>query len=148
MGTQTRILSRPCLPWGGTFNRVSGYGTRYLQSRTVNAHRWAFIEAVGDPGPELQIDHLCFNRICVELTHLEAVTNQENARRAYAYCRKGLHEMSGTNKVVTSVGRNKCRACHNEWKRRNYRTTERARRIERKAEKQRLESNAIAIAAG
>jgi hypothetical protein len=33
----------------------------------------------------LEIDHLCYQRDCVEPTHLEFVTHGENIRRAVAY---------------------------------------------------------------
>lgn len=100
-----------CLIWSGSL-RSDGYGT--LGGTT--AHRAAYIAFVGDPG-KLCVDHLCRNRGCVNVFHLEAVTLAENTRRAYrdwTHCTKG-HEFTPENVVYR--GRNKrrrCRTCRNE----------------------------------
>lgn len=70
-----------CAQWIGC--RMSGgYGTFTFEGRHIYAHRFAYIAAFGAIPPGLQIDHLCRNRACVRIDHLEAVTPEENGRRA------------------------------------------------------------------
>lgn len=66
-----------CLVWvGGRFN--TGYGVLKYQGRSQPAHRVAWILSVG-PIPEgMFLDHKCFNRSCVELSHLRVVTPKQN----------------------------------------------------------------------
>lgn len=45
------------------------------------AHYQAYESLHGSIPAGLTIDHLCRNKRCIEPTHLEAVTNEENARR-------------------------------------------------------------------
>jgi len=63
-----------------------GYGRFWDASARCNrlAHRVAlgFRQALSD---EMQVDHLCRNRICVRPDHLEEVTQQENIRRALPF---------------------------------------------------------------
>lgn len=74
-----------CWEWQGGLSPY-GYG-RYCigDSRKpgchVQAHRFAYEDKVG-PIPEgLVLDHLCANQRCVNPSHLEPVTFQENIRR-------------------------------------------------------------------
>lgn len=48
--------------------------------RTLIAHRLAYL-VHSDIPPQLAIDHLCYNTLCVNPLHLEAVTAAENNRR-------------------------------------------------------------------
>ena len=70
-----------CLEWTGAF-LSNGYGSVGIRSFDQSlAHRLAYEEYVGPIPDGLQIDHLCRNRACVEPSHLEVVTQQENMRR-------------------------------------------------------------------
>lgn len=64
----------------------SGYGvfTPHASRKGMPAHRFAYSKWVGQIPAGLQIDHLCFNRRCVNPAHLEAVTPLVNTRRARA----------------------------------------------------------------
>src|SRR5688572_4834490 len=82
-----------CWPWNAGLT-AAGYGLIGLGGREAGlayAHRVAFEFAYG-PIPEgLHIDHLCRNRWCVNPSHLAAVTQGENNRRASAAKRREAH---------------------------------------------------------
>jgi len=69
-----------CWNWTASLN-TSGYGqigSGGQFGRPHLAHRVAYELEVG-PIPEgMQVDHLCFNRICVNPAHLRLVTNKQN----------------------------------------------------------------------
>src|SRR5258708_23833710 len=68
-----------CWVWRGA--TTTGYGSFNPDGQSVLAHRWAYAHFYG-PMPEgLQADHLCRTRLCVNPTHLEAVTSRENTLR-------------------------------------------------------------------
>ena len=116
--------------WLWTAGKVpNGYGSFFLNSKTVYAHRVAY-ELVKGPIPEgLQIDHLCRVRNCVNPDHLEAVTCRENLMRGecaasrkskQTHCKRG-HAFTPENTYVNSRGHRACKACHRYLKR-IYRT--------------------------
>lgn len=53
------------------------------------AHRVAYQWFVGPIPAGLHIDHLCFNRSCVNPAHMEPVTVSENTRRGNVWVRTG-----------------------------------------------------------
>lgn len=60
-----------------------GYVQVRLDGRLVSAHREMYERIVGPIPPELQLDHLCRNRRCVNPGHLEPVTCKENIVRGH-----------------------------------------------------------------
>ena len=72
--------SSGCWIWQGAVSS-SGYGNRWVEGKTVLAHRFYYEELVGTIPSDLQIDHLCRNKLCVNPEHLEAVRPAVNTRR-------------------------------------------------------------------
>jgi len=68
-----------CLVWTGQTNY--GYGIMWADGRGQRVHRLAWEWAHGPIPDGLVIDHLCMNRACVNVDHLEAVTQEVNAQR-------------------------------------------------------------------
>jgi hypothetical protein len=76
------------------------------------AHRVSYLVHVGPIPPDLQLDHLCRVKNCINPDHLEPVTNAENMRRRFALnlCLKG-HKLEEGNLVVFS-GTRRCKICY------------------------------------
>jgi hypothetical protein len=81
---KVRKTSRGCWHWEG--GKSNGYGlfSRHFKDM-IGAHRWSYEYHCGPIPDGLTIDHLCRNKLCVKPAHLEAVTLQENIRRASAH---------------------------------------------------------------
>jgi hypothetical protein len=98
---------------------IWGYGRYQYEGRTQSAHRLAYMLLVGPIPTGLEIDHLCCNPSCVEVTHLEPVTHAVNIRRSKKnHCPAG-HPYSGENLYVKG-GARRCRICMTEQRRRRY----------------------------
>jgi len=76
-----------CLLWTGSLNSY-GYGQFPLGRKCLTAHRFVWELSYGaapprldDDGNRLVVDHLCRVRHCVNVDHLEVVTNEENILR-------------------------------------------------------------------
>lgn len=76
-----------CWIWRGHKSR-HGYGIfeRRIDGkrRVTAAHRYGYELVMGPVARHLDIDHLCCNPSCVNFTHLQPVTHQENGRRGRA----------------------------------------------------------------
>lgn len=92
---QTEVSSKtvdtPCWIYQG-WQDDSGYGRFSLprlgqtttgkdRRRHLYVHRLVYTMAYGPIDKGLDVDHLCFNRLCCRPSHLEAVTHEENIRR-------------------------------------------------------------------
>lgn len=71
-------LAEPCLEWAGA-RYPNGYGR--MGGRGL-AHRVVFIETHGAIPVGLEIDHICNNWLCIQPSHLRAMTHRENVMRA------------------------------------------------------------------
>lgn len=109
-----------CWEWQGRRD-PAGYG-RFSDGKrygTNITHRIAYMALVGPIPNGKEIDHLCRNRACANIAHLEPVTHRENLQRgaqgAKTHCDWG-HPLSGDN-VVMRYRKNgihtyrQCRAC-------------------------------------
>lgn len=80
-----RFIPEPntgCWLWTGAVDRC-GYGVvrDFVTGKAPKAHRISYMHFRGPIPAGLQLDHLCRVRCCVNPSHLEAVTLQENLRR-------------------------------------------------------------------
>lgn len=105
-----------CWKWGGPL--YNGYGKVSYKGHRGPAHRVVYELLVGRIPAGLEIDHLCYNRACVNPAHLEPVTRLENIRRSHitgtgngtrTHCRKG-HELVPFN-VYRWRGKRFCLKC-------------------------------------
>lgn len=72
-----------CLIWQGRVNKNSGYGTRTVKGKTVYVHRHAW-ELVNGPIPEgMTVDHLCEQKLCINVEHMELCSRGDNVKRYY-----------------------------------------------------------------
>jgi hypothetical protein len=98
--------------------RRSRYASFFFNGRVKLAHHWsiiAFDRAFPKSGQV--VDHTCGNRYCVNIEHLENVSQKENARRYFHQrqkCIKG-HGLSGENLKTYSNKPNLriCKICQN-----------------------------------
>ena len=72
-----------CFIWMGSCN-TNGYGQVRINGRLRRVHRYLWERAHGPPPAGYELDHLCRRRPCINLSHLEVVTHQENVRRGRA----------------------------------------------------------------
>ena len=105
-----------CWIWRGSLT-TRGYGQFYFDNKLVTAHRWIYEQLIAPVPVELVVDHLCFDKRCVRPSHLEPVTQQENAERwykAYPYssCARGHPFKDGSFKVQDRPGGKSRRVCY------------------------------------
>lgn len=104
-----------CWPWIGG-RKAAGYGQFMVDGHKVIAHRWAYATFVAPIPAGFDVDHVCQHSWCVNPSHLEAITHQENVARRVAaktHCIHG-HEYTPENTWwQTSKGYRSrvCRAC-------------------------------------
>lgn len=122
---ETRPELGPCWVWTGKPDG-KGYGqinAGRRPSKMLRAHRVAYELCVGPIPEDLQLDHLCRNRMCVRPEHLEPVTQRVNVLRGegasarnsrVTECPKG-HPYSGSNvKYHKTKGSRYCATCNRE----------------------------------
>lgn len=107
-----------CWNWLGEI--TSGYGRAFYNGKRIMAHRLFYELFNGEIPANLEIDHLCRNRFCVNPEHLEAVTRSENAKRAAPFitytnslkthCPQGHEYTSNNTRKYGDQGR-KCLEC-------------------------------------
>jgi hypothetical protein len=108
--------NQDCVEWTGAVNN-KGYGVAHVGVTTTTAHRAVWFAVYGPIPGGFQIDHLCRNRLCINIDHLELVTPRENTRRApwtqVTECPHG-HPLNGDNlhiQIVNGWPKRSCRAC-------------------------------------
>ncbi len=102
-----RANKRPgnaCWLWSGQLNG-DGYGIL----RRSSAHRFAYELLVGKIPDGLQVDHTCSVRNCVNPTHMDLVTHEENVRRSHA---RGMHDHKNNALAVYQRSKTHCKNGH------------------------------------
>ena len=61
-----------------------GYGYFWDGTRPVFAHRWAYSAAHGEIPKGMDIDHMCWNKECVNVEHLRITTRKQNLENVSA----------------------------------------------------------------
>jgi hypothetical protein len=112
-----------CLTWLGACSK--GHGLIFRKGKVKMVHRVVYEEFVGKIPKGLVIDHLCRNRACVNIKHMEVVTHRTNILRGVGlaakhsnkiHCING-HLLSGDNLILYSGKDTKgqiwrrCRTC-------------------------------------
>jgi hypothetical protein len=115
-----------CWVWTGAKTK-NGYANFAIARQANYAHRLSFEHYVGAIPEDMQIDHLCSVRHCVNPWHLEVVTLRENLLRspntitsrhaARTHCNHG-HEFTAANTGHSKEGWRFCRQCSRDSARR------------------------------
>ena len=126
-GNSMPITECGCWAWMGVITK-EGYGRLAIMGKNKLAHRVSYELVCGPIPEELELDHLCRVRSCINPRHLEPVTRKVNAQRgisgrmlaarhrAITHCPAG-HAYAGYNVRINLAGARECRACHREHQR-------------------------------
>lgn len=140
---QISVTTTQCWIWIGTRDK-SNYGKFSNNGKSMAAHKWLWEIQNGSLPEDLQLDHLCHSfddacpggdtcahRGCVNPSHLEAVTNEENWARSQGGRprRKCLQGHDVPEDVDEGDGIGDCLSCHQVVARRQWW----AERLDRKA---------------
>ncbi len=126
---KTDLTPDGCRVWTGSANE-RGYGYFYPAMRVrFRAHRFAWMLERGPIPEDRIIDHLCRNRLCVNVEHLRLVTWRQNVMEAdtsaaryaartlcaYGHPLDGVQRHRRPNGTVKVVRR--CLTCHRDRER-------------------------------
>jgi hypothetical protein len=108
-----------CLMWVGS-TWPGGYGVFNYKGKKVLSHRFSYLINHGSIENGKVLDHICRNRLCVNTTHLRAVSRRENVtenslsiqarNKAKTHCCRG-HEFNKDNTYIKANGCRDCREC-------------------------------------
>jgi hypothetical protein len=100
----------PCIEWPAGKDK-DGYGFISITGSKKRVARYLYFLYHPETDPELTIDHLCRNRACFSLYHLDAISREENTQRALA---TGVCGKCGTPLKRSDRS---CVNCHREYMR-------------------------------
>lgn len=142
-----RILNRceakpdGCIEWTGPTN-LHGYARIRWQGRDWQAHRaiWTQLNGPIPDDDDWTVDHLCRNRACQNVKHMEVVTRLENSIRggglaiaqannaARSHCPNG-HRYTPDTIYMSAKGQRMCKVCKRAaWMKRRQVMSEERRR--------------------
>lgn len=87
-----------CWPWCGSFARA--YGAFWLDGKTQQAHRVAYVLSKGEIPEGMMVRHTCDNPPCVNPNHLVLGTNDQNREDMVSRGRSAYGENSGNAKLT------------------------------------------------
>lgn len=67
----------PCKEWENSINS-KGYGKVYYMGELIGAHRREYILHYGPIASNIDVMHLCNNKLCYEIKHLKLGTRSDN----------------------------------------------------------------------
>lgn len=118
-----------CMLWAGSLT-PNGYARVSIKNDMGNwtnavLHRQLYLALVGDIPYGYVLDHLCGNRCCINIDHLEPVTNTENLNRGKRpnvytnYCNNG-HLLVLYGYYTTTRGSRICKQCNRDRSKKRY----------------------------
>ncbi len=118
INAQVSIDEHGCWIYAAGRATSSGYHQVWVGQRQRYAHRVTYEALVGAIPEGMVIDHLCRNRACVNPSHMEPVTQQENTLRGNGpaainsrktHCPQG-HALTAEN-IYGAPMRRQCKTC-------------------------------------
>ena len=108
-----------CHVWTGS-KTTDGYGQLQIGSnnnrKVLYVHRAAYELVHGPIPPNYHVDHICWNKLCMDVDHMRLLSREEHGRISgathgnYTHCRSGLHLLTQDN-IIPYYGKRKCKAC-------------------------------------
>lgn len=115
------VKEKGCWLWTGPLN-ADGYVEFRQDGRFWMGHRYFYTKRFGEIPVELEIDHLCRVRHCVNPEHLEAVTHTVNIRRGgrsiATMCKNGHEYTQDSTRIDPKTQSRRCRVCERDNSRR------------------------------
>lgn len=121
-------MQTKCITWKKYRNK-DGYGKLTYKGKDYLAHRFIYEQIKGLIPKDKEIDHLCRDRSCINIEHLEAVSHLENMSRGIffnslkTHCNNN-HIFNIKNTRTSKSGKRFCRICDRIRKRMNLKWKE------------------------